>query len=167
MNRVNTALGGPAGWFLVLLSISVLTVTFERIRFWVLWWQRRKSTQHHWSETVRLGGNSPMAWIEDRDLEMRFGEPFLESMTVIAPLVGLIGTVLALRRLLLLLGPQLILPSKGDQMGLGDMLTSTAIGLLVSLLAMVTLRLNMALRQWQLSIWRRDLHQQTSQLETP
>lgn len=108
-----------------------------------------------------------MAWIEDRDLEMRFGEPFLESMTVIAPLVGLIGTVLALRRLLLLLGPQLILPSKGDQMGLGDMLTSTAIGLLVSLLAMVTLRLNMALRQWQLSIWRRDLHQQTSQLETP
>jgi len=157
-SRVNTALGGPAGWSLLLLSISVLTVSFERIRFWLLWWRRRTSHQQQWKEMVRLGGNRPTAWMEDRDLEMRFGQAFLEASMVIAPLIGLIGTVLALSRLLSAMGPQLVLPPGNTFSGFGDVLISTAMGLVVSLMATVTLHANRALTQWQHSIWRRDLH---------
>lgn len=160
MRRVNTALGGPFGWLLILLSISVLTVSFERIRFWITWWRRRRLHQNQWQETIRLGGTSPLAWIEDRDLEMRFAQPFLEAISVIAPLLGLIGTVLGLSRLLTAMGPQLVLPPGSSLRGFGDVLISTAMGLLVSLMATLTLHINNGLRQWQLSIWQRDLHRQ-------
>lgn len=164
MSRVITALGGPAGWLLLLLSICVLTVTFERARFWLIWWRRRNVNQQHWKRTIQLGGRHPEAWLDDRDMEMRFAESFLESMTVIGPLVGLIGTVFALRHLLSILGPQLLLPPRSDNSVLADVLTSTAVGLLIGLLATVTLHLNMAMRHWQLTIWRRDLHEQTAQM---
>lgn len=154
---VNFALGGPAGWLLILLSIAVLTATFERIRFWLIWWQRRKSRQHQWQELVRLGGSNPHDWMEERDLDMRFGQSFLEAATLIAPLLGLIGTVLGLSRLLSSMGPQLVLPPGGKLSGFGDVLLSTAMGLVVSLLALVTLYLNNTLRQWQQTSWRRDL----------
>lgn len=158
---MNTALGGPTGWLLILLSISVLTVSFERIRFWLIWWQRRKLHQHQWQETIRLGGNSPLVWMDDRELEMRFAQSFLEATMVIAPLIGLIGTVIGLSRLLAAMGPQLVLPPGSDLRGFGDVLISTAMGLVVSLIATVTLHINNALRQWQLSIWHRDLHRQS------
>lgn len=155
---MNTALGGPAGWLLILLSICVLTVTFERIRFWMLWWQRRRSRQQQWKQLVHLGGDRPREWMEEQDREMRFAELFLEATTLIAPLLGLIGTVFGLIRLLSSMGPQLLLPPGGTFSGFGDVLISTAMGLVVSLIAMVTLHLNHGLRQWQQSIWRRDLH---------
>jgi biopolymer transport protein ExbB/TolQ len=41
--------------------------------------------------------------------------------------------------------------------GFGEALLSTGLGLLVSLLATVTWQVNNGLRQWQLSLWRRDL----------
>jgi biopolymer transport protein ExbB len=158
---VSTAYGGPVGWLLILLSISVLTVTFERLRFWWTWLKRRNIHQQQWKETLRLGGNHPLVWLEDRDLEMRFAEPFLEAAIVIAPLLGLIGTVLGLSRLLAAMGPQLILPSGSNLSGFADVLISTAMGLLISLLATVTLHLNNGLRHWCLSIWRRDLRRQS------
>lgn len=160
MRRVNTALGGPTGWLLILLSIAVLTVTFERIRFWLIWWRRRKSRQLQWQELVQLGGNNPLEWMDDRDMEMRFAQSFLEAVTLIAPLLGLIGTVLGLSRLLSAMGPQLVLPPGSNIGAFGDVLISTALGLMVSLLAMVTLHLNNGFRQWQQAIWRRDLHRQ-------
>lgn len=117
--------------------------------------------QQQWKEILRLGGNHPLVWLEDRDLEMRFAEPFLEAAIVIAPLLGLIGTVLGLSRLLAAMGPQLILPSGSNLSGFADVLISTAMGLLISLLATVTLHFNNGLRNWRLSIWRRDLRRQS------
>ncbi|MEB3301883.1 MAG: MotA/TolQ/ExbB proton channel family protein [Cyanobacteriota bacterium] len=96
--------------------------------------------------------------MEEQDQEMRFAELFLEATTLIAPLLGLIGTVFGLIRLLSSMGPQLLLPPGGSFSGFGDVLISTALGLVVSLIAMVTLHLNHGLRQWQQSLWRRDLH---------
>lgn len=157
---VNTALGGPAGWLLILLSVAVLTVAFERIRFWTLWWKRRHSRSNRWNELLRQGGPDPLHWMEERDGEMRFAQSFLEASTVLAPLIGLIGTVLGLSHLLSTMGPQLVLPADGTLSAFGDVLIPTAYGLVVSLVAMLTLQLNNGLRQWQKSIWRRDMHRQ-------
>lgn len=154
---MNVALVGPAGWVLLLLSIGVLTVSFERFRFWFLWWRNRRSHQHQWKQQCLLGGQHPLAWMEERDREMRFAEPFLEAITVIAPLIGLIGTVLGLARLLSSLGPQLVLPPDSDLSGFGGVLMATALGLIVGLLATVTLHVNNALRLWQRDRWKRDL----------
>lgn len=158
---MKTALGGPIGWLLILLSISVLTVTFERLRFWVLWWKRRAHYRNQWLESLRHGGTSPLRWMEERDLEMGFAQPFLEASSVIAPLTGLIGTVLGLSRLLSAMGPEMILPPGSDLGGFGEVLVSTALGLSISLLATLTLHVNNGLRQWQLSRWQRDLNRQS------
>lgn len=159
---MKTALGGPIGWLLILLSISVLTVTFERLRFWVLWWKRRAHYRNQWLESLRHGGTSPLRWMEERDLEMGFAQPFLEASSVIAPLTGLIGTVLGLSRLLSAMGPEMILPPGSDLGGFGEVLVSTALGLCISLLATLTLHVNNGLRQWQLSRWQRDLNRQSA-----
>ena len=159
-SSVKTALAGPVGWLLIILSISVLTVTFERLRFWFLWWKRRTLIRNQWLESLRQGGASSLRWMEERDLEMRFAQPFLEAASVIAPLTGLIGTVFGLSRLLSAMGPELILPPGSHLGGFGEVLLSTALGLCISLLATVTLHLNNGLRQWQLSRWQRDLNRQ-------
>lgn len=88
---------------------------------------------------------------------MGFAQPFLEAAIVIAPLLGLIGTVFGLSQLLSAMGPQLLLPAGRDLSGLGDMLVSTGLGLVVSLLATVTWHINNGLRQWQIGLWIRDL----------
>lgn len=111
-------------------------------------------------DSIQHGGNAPFIWMEERDLEMRFAQPFLEASTVIAPLMGLIGTVFGLSRLLSAMGPEMILPPGRHLGGFGDVLVSTAMGLSISLLATVTLHLNNGLRQWQLSRWQRDLNRQ-------
>ena len=157
MITVNSPLGGPAGWLLLLLSISVLTVSFERIRFWVLWWKRRRVLQEQWQEVARLGGHGALAWMDERDLEMGFAQSFLEAAILIAPLLGLIGTVFGLSRLLSAMGPQLLLPPGSGLSGFGETLLCAGSGLVVSLMATVTLHINNGLRQWQLSLWRRDL----------
>lgn len=99
--------------------------------------------------------------MEDRDLEMGFAQPFLESMSVIAPLIGLMGTVLGLSQLLYAMGPQLIVPNGANRGGFGDVLVSTAMGLGISLMATITFHLNQGFRQWQLSLWRRDMNRQS------
>jgi biopolymer transport protein ExbB len=100
--------------------------------------------------------------MEERDLEMGFAQPFLEASSVIAPLTGLIGTVLGLSRLLSAMGPEMILPPGSDLGGFGEVLVSTALGLSISLLATLTLHVNNGLRQWQLSRWQRDLNRQSA-----
>lgn len=157
--NVTTALSGPAGWMLILLSIGVLTVSFERLRFWAVWWKRRRSLRQQWLEVLRLGEPGARAWMDDRDMEMRFAQAFLEASMVVAPLLGLIGTVLGLSRLLSAMGPRLLLPEGGGVHGFGEILFATAMGLAVSLLATVTWHLNNTFRQWQLALWQRDLHQ--------
>lgn len=154
---MNRALNGPAGFLLILLSISVLTLCFERLRFWLLWWRHRASLQRQWDEEFRRGERFVEIWMEERDLDMRFAQSFLEAAIVMAPLLGLIGTVVGLTRLLMSMGPNLLLPESGDFHGFGEILFSTAIGLVVSLVATATWHLNNGLRQWQLSFWQQKL----------
>lgn len=81
---------------------------------------------------------------------MGFGEPLLEAATVLGPLLGLIGTVLALMRQLARLGPGLLAPPGEALAGYGQVLADTALGLGVGLLASLTLQATRALRQGQL-----------------
>ena len=81
---------------------------------------------------------------------MRSGESLLQAATVLAPLLGLTGTVLALMGVLASLGPDLTLRPGASLQGYGQVLMSTLVGLLVSLLASATLLLNQGLRRWQL-----------------
>lgn len=145
------ALQGPAGLLLLLLSVAVLTVGLDRGRFWWLWWRRRPTRQRRWQETLATGNGAASRQLEDWTLEMGWGEPVLEAATLLAPLLGLIGTVLGLIELLGRLGPQLLLPAGSPLQAYGQVLISTAMGLIVAFLASAVLLANRGLRQWQLA----------------
>jgi biopolymer transport protein ExbB len=76
---------------------------------------------------------------------------------VLAPLLGLTGTVLGLIRVLSSLGPDLTLPAGTTLQGYGQVLISTALGLVVSLVASTSLFANQALRGWQIGRLERAL----------
>jgi biopolymer transport protein ExbB len=147
---------GPTGFLLLLLSIAVLTVAFDRGRYWLLWWRRRRSRGHSWEEALRQGAVQADQLLEDWDLEMRFGEALLRAAAVLGPLLGLIGTVIGLMRVLASLGPQLVLPPGASLAGYGQVLMSTALGLIVSLIASAVLFTNEILRDWQLGALERS-----------
>ena len=132
---------------LLVLSIAVLTVSFERARWWLRWWQRgRMRHGRPWRQPPQLLSRRLAAW----DWQMRSGEALLQAAVVLAPLLGLTGTVLALMGVLASLGPDLTLPADASLQGYGRVLMSTLVGLLVSLLASAVLLLNQGLRRWQL-----------------
>jgi biopolymer transport protein ExbB len=146
---------GPTGLLLLLLSVAVLTVSFDRSRFWIQWWRQRQRRRRSWEETLRSGEESAQRQLEDWEQAMGFGESLLQAAGVIGPLLGLIGTVLGLMQVLAGLGPQLVLPAGANLRGYGQVLMSTAVGLIVSLIATATLFANQGLRQWQLGLLER------------
>ena len=80
-----------------------------------------------------------------RRLNRRFSrwEPSLDLAMVLAPLLGLLSTVLGLMQLLQVLGPDLVLPrSDGLPSRYGQMLVGTALGLVIAAVALVVQRLN-------------------------
>jgi biopolymer transport protein ExbB len=134
---------------LLLLSIAVLTVAFDRGRWWFRWWRgraARRGRRWRWHRRPEGLTRQLASW----DWQMRTGEPLLQAATVLAPLLGLTGTVLALMGVLASLGPDLTLPPAASLQSYGQVLMSTVVGLLVSLLASATLLLNQGLRRWQL-----------------
>ena len=151
---------GPIGIALSLLSIAVLTVCFDRCRWWVQWWRRRQPRQQQWRRQLEAGATPARQQLEDWDLAIRFGEPLLQAAILIAPLLGLIGTVIGLMQVLASLGSQLLLPAGASLQGYGQVLMSTALGLIVSLVATSTLYLNQALRHWQIGALERQLRRQ-------
>ncbi len=141
---------------LVLLSIAVLTLSLDRGRWWVQWWRKRAQRRQRWPRLRQ----DPAAFARQRqdwDREMRFGEPLLAAAVVLAPLLGLTGTVLALMGVLSSLGRDLTLPAGASLQGYGQVLMSTLVGLVVCLIASTTLLTNQGLRAWQLE--RLDLRQ--------
>jgi biopolymer transport protein ExbB len=129
-------INGPVALLLLLLSIAVVTVALDRGRYWWQWWRSRASRRQQWERLLaEQGASAAGRKLEDLDLEMRFGEPLLQAAVVLAPLLGLVGTVLGLMQVLASLGPQLLL--------------STAIGLIVSLIASTSLVANQWLRRSQ------------------
>ena len=129
---------GPVALPLLLLSVAVLTVAFDRLAFWWRWWR----------------GGAAMACASGPGpalrREMASGERLLQAAVLLAPLLGLLGTVDGLMAVLRSLGPQLLLPAQAPLAGYADVLLSTLIGLQITVLATVVLLLNRGLRRWQL-----------------
>ncbi|KEF42223.1 MAG: hypothetical protein ER33_06790 [Cyanobium sp. CACIAM 14] len=143
-------MNGPTTFLLFLLSIAVVTVIFDRGRYWLQWWRSRKVRRQDWERILSEGNPSGAErLLEDWDLEMRFGEPLLQAATVLAPLLGLTGTVLGLMEVLSVLGDRLLLPPGANLAGYGKVMLSTALGLIVSLIASAGLFLNQWLRHSQ------------------
>jgi biopolymer transport protein ExbB len=143
-------INGPVALLLLLLSIAVVTVALDRGRYWWNWWRTRTSRRQQWERLLsEQGGPAAGRMLEDWDLEMRFGEPLLQASVVLAPLLGLVGTVLALMQVLSSLGPQLLLPAGANLAGFGQVLLSTALGLIISLIASTSLMANQWLRRSQ------------------
>jgi len=149
-----------SGLLLLLLSVAVLTVVIERLRWWVRWWQRRARRRASWADQLTDAGVEQRGLeqtLEDWELEMRWGEPLLQAAAVLAPLLGLIGTVTGLMGVLAQLGPRLELPAGASLASYGQVLLSTAAGLVVSLIATAALLACQALREGQIGALRREL----------
>ncbi len=111
---------GPIALLLLLLSIAVVTVVIDRGRYWWKWWRGRASRRQQLERVLAdQGGSAAGRLLEDWELEMRFGEPLLQAAIVLAPLLGLVGTVLGLMQVLASLGPQLLLPAGANLAGFG------------------------------------------------
>jgi biopolymer transport protein ExbB len=149
--------GGLVGLLLLLASIAVLTVVFDRGRFWWQWWRRRAGRARQWRERLEAGGGGGEEQLEEWERQMVFGEAVLQAAAVLAPLLGLIGTVLGLMAVLAALGPGLTLPPGAPLAGYGRVLLATALGLIVSLIATAGLLANQAARGWQIEELRRQL----------
>lgn len=149
--------GGLVGLLLLLASIAVFTVVFDRGRFWWQWWRKRVSRERQWRERLVAGDAGLGERLEDWEREMAFGEPVLQAAAVLAPLLGLIGTVLGLMAVLATLGPGLTLPPGAPLAGYGKVLMATALGLIVSLIATAASLANQAARSWQIEGLRRQL----------
>jgi biopolymer transport protein ExbB len=145
------------GLLLLLASIAVLTVVFDRGRFWWQWWRRRAGRSRQWRELLLAGDSGGEEQVEDWEREMAFGEAVLQAAAVLAPLLGLIGTVLGLMAVLAALGPGLTLPPGAPLAGYGKVLLATALGLIVSLVATAGLLANQAARGWQIEELQRQL----------
>ena len=154
-----SVLPGPVAVLLLLFSIAVLTVWLDRIRWWTRWWRGRGARLRQWQQDLEGSEQALIERLEDWELAMAFGEPLLGAAALLAPLLGLVGTVFALMGVLARLGPDLTLPAGTNLQGYGQVLLSTALGLLISLVAGAGLELNRGLRQWQLGRlerqWRR------------
>ena len=142
---------GPVALPLLLVSIVVATVLCDRCLFWWQWWrlpeQRLRSTRQSLKDCL----TSPERYLQLRRLKraMAHGETFLQGAVLVAPMLGLLGTVLGLMKVLRALGPQLLLPSTPPLVGYGDVLVSTVLGLQLALMALVAGQVNRGLRQWQ------------------
>ena len=148
---------GPISLLLLLLSIAVVTVSFDRARYWLQWWRQRRQRQNHWEQTATRGPDAIENQLLEWNSQMAFGEPLLQAAGVIGPLLGLIGTVFGLMRVLASLGPQLVLPAGANLNNYSQVLLSTALGLIISLIATSSLFANQGIRQWQVDGLRRRL----------
>jgi biopolymer transport protein ExbB len=148
---------GPISLLLLLLSIAVVTVTFDRARYWLQWWRQRRHHQNRWEQAVSAGPDAIETQLLEWNSQMAFGEPLLHAAGVIGPLLGLIGTVIGLMRVLASLGPQLVLPAGANLNNYGQVLLSTALGLIISLIATSSLFANQGIRHWQVEGLRRRL----------
>ncbi len=137
---------GPVALPLLLLSVAVFTVAFDRGAFWWRWWKAGAALAHR--------DHQPRVRLELLRRRMASGEPVLQAALVLAPLLGLLGTVSGLMEVLRALGPQLLLPAHAPLTGYADVLLSTLIGLQITLVAAALLLLNRGLRRWQLSLLR-------------
>jgi biopolymer transport protein ExbB len=156
-----------SGLLLLLLSVAVLTLVIDRARFWIHWWRRRQARSRTWRQRIAAGADAGLLdeTLADWDLAMGFGEPLLQGAALLAPLLGLIGTVTGLMGVLAQLGPRLELPPGASLATYGQVLLSTASGLVVSLVASAGLLTNQGLRSWQINQLRRERRRPVETIE--
>jgi biopolymer transport protein ExbB/TolQ len=148
---------GPVALPLLLLSLAVLTVGFERCAFWWRWWWRDRQP---WTELNQQLDACPsdqarIVLLSRQQRAMAWGEPLLQATQILAPMLGLVGTTAGLMAVLRSLGSQLLLPPSAPLAGYADVLLPTLISLQLALLATGLLLLNQGLRRWQLGLLRR------------
>jgi biopolymer transport protein ExbB len=149
---------GPVALPLLLLSLAVFTVGFERCGFWWRWWWKDRRP---WAELKRQLEACPSAQargalLSRQQRTMAWGEPLLQATQILAPMLGLVGTTAGLMAVLRSLGSQLLLPPSAPLAGYADVLLPTLISLQLALLATALLLLNQGLRRWQLGLLRRQ-----------
>jgi biopolymer transport protein ExbB/TolQ len=149
---------GPVALPLLLLSLAVFTVGFERCGFWWRWWWKDRRP---WAELKRQLEACPSAQargalLSRQQRTMAWGEPLLQATQILAPMLGLVGTTAGLMAVLRSLGSQLLLPPSAPLAGYADVLLPTLLSLQLALLATALLLLNQGLRRWQLGLLRRQ-----------
>ena len=148
---------------LLLLSIAVLSAGIERLMHWIRWTnEQNEKIRKFRSDLQELADDQVTAHVDQllRRLNRRFSrwEPSLDLAMVLAPLLGLLSTVLGLMELLEALGPELVLPrTEGLTTRYGQMLVGTALGLVVAAVALVVQRLNRMQRRAVISRLREAL----------
>ena len=142
---------GPMALPLLLLSLGLFTIAFERLLFWWCWWRSpSRGVQRVRQQLAACGIPAERRRLLVRmQGSMAFGESLLQAVVWLAPMAGLVGTVMGLMRVLRALGPQLLLPASNPLLGYADVLMSSLIGLQLAFLAMSLLLANRGLRRWQ------------------
>jgi biopolymer transport protein ExbB len=153
---------GPVALPLLLLSLAVFTVGFERCGFWWRWWWRDRQPRVELQQQLDAcpSALARAALLGRQQRLMAWGEPLLQATLILAPLLGLVGTTAGLMAVLRSLGNALVLPPSAPLAGYADVLLPTLISLQLALLATALLLLNQALRRWQIGLLR---HQQGAQ----
>jgi len=150
---------GPVALPLLLVSISVFAVGIDRVVFWWRWWRPAAQGRRQAGQQLKAmeSRESQQLDLERLASRMASGEPMLQAALLLAPLLGLLGTVNGLMQVLRTLGPQLLLPPTAPLVGYADVLISTLVGLQLTVLATALLLLNQGLRRWQINQLRHHL----------
>ena len=150
---------GPVALPLLLVSISVFAVGIDRVTFWWRWWRPAAQGRRQAGQQLKAMANRESQQLDLERLASRMasGEPMLQAALLLAPLLGLVGTVSGLMQVLRTLGPQLLLPPTAPLVGYADVLISTLVGLQLTVLATALLLLNQGLRRWQINQLRHHL----------
>ena len=134
---------------LMLVSIAVVSIGVERLRFWWQWGRGdRVSPELALPELDQLKPSQAslrqQLLLERLERQLCRWDGILELCMVLGPLLGLLATVIGLMQLLQALGPGLTLPSQGGDLiaGYGQVLIGTVLGLSIAALALLVQRLN-------------------------
>jgi biopolymer transport protein ExbB len=150
---------GPVALPLLLVSMSVFAVGIDRATFWWRWWRPAGQGRRQPGQQLKAMARQESWQLDLERLASRManGEQLLQAAILLAPLLGLTGTVHGLMQVLRDLGPQLLLPPTAPLAGYADVLISTLVGLQLTLLATALLLLNQALSRWQIDQLRQQL----------
>ena len=150
---------GPVALPLLLVSMSVFAVGIDRATFWWRWWRPAHQGRRQRGQQLNAVASQESRQLDLERLATRManGEQLLQAAILLAPLLGLTGTVHGLMQVLRALGPQLLLPPTAPLAGYADVLISTLVGLQLTLLATALLLLNQALSRWQIDQLRQHL----------
>lgn len=133
---------------LLLLSVTVVSIGVERLRFWWDW--RRKGDARLRQLVEELAGQSEVRArlhqqlvTERLHLRLSRWDAVLDLCIVLGPMLGLLAAVIGVMRLLASLGPDLVMPAATSPLlaSYGQVLVGSAIGLTVALMALLVQRL--------------------------